>query len=126
MHFGRSRITPYCDSHHRLIRPRSLHWQSSATSTLNFIWEISIMAYVITDSCIKDSLCVDVCPTDCIHPKQDEPGFEAATQLFVDPVECIDCGACVPACTSDSILAVDDIPEDKKHFIETNAAYYKN
>jgi len=58
------------------------------------------MAYVITDSCIKDSLCVDVCPTDCIHPKQDEPGFEEATQLFVDPVECIDCGACVPACTS--------------------------
>ena len=54
------------------------------------------MAYVITDSCIKDSLCVDVCPTDCIHPKQDEPGFEEATQLFVDPAECIDCGACIP------------------------------
>ncbi|MGB5155521.1 MAG: 4Fe-4S binding protein, partial [Candidatus Sulfotelmatobacter sp.] len=33
------------------------------------------MAYVITDSCIKDSLCVDVCPTDCIHPNLDEPGF---------------------------------------------------
>jgi NAD-dependent dihydropyrimidine dehydrogenase PreA subunit len=84
------------------------------------------MAYVITDSCIKDSLCVDVCPTDCIHPKEDDPGFEAATQLFVDPVECIDCGACVPICTSDVILAVDDVPEDKKVFIERNAAYYKN
>ena len=34
------------------------------------------MAYVITDTCIKDSLCVEVCPTDCIHPKTDEPGFE--------------------------------------------------
>jgi NAD-dependent dihydropyrimidine dehydrogenase PreA subunit len=45
----------------------------------------NIMAYVILDSCIKDSLCVDVCPTDCIHPKQDEPGFEAATQMYVDP-----------------------------------------
>ena len=65
------------------------------------------MAYVITDSCIKDSLCVNVCPTDCIHPKADEPGFEAATQLFVDPVECIDCGeARVPVCTSDSIHTV--------------------
>jgi ferredoxin len=62
------------------------------------------MAYVITDSCIKDSLCVEVCPTDCIHPKQDEPGFEAATQMYVDPEGCIDCGACIPACTSDSIL----------------------
>ncbi|MFZ0291576.1 MAG: 4Fe-4S binding protein [Candidatus Sulfotelmatobacter sp.] len=84
------------------------------------------MAYVITDSCIKDSLCVDVCPTDCIHPKQDEPGFEEAKQLFVDPAECIDCGACIPACTSDSIVAVDDVPEDKKQFIETNAAHFKN
>jgi len=37
------------------------------------------MAYVITDSCIKDLLCVDACPTDCIHPKKDEPAFEAAS-----------------------------------------------
>ena len=40
------------------------------------------MAYVITDNCIKDSLCVEVCPTDCIHPKQDEPEFETATQMY--------------------------------------------
>jgi ferredoxin--NADP+ reductase len=63
------------------------------------------MAYVITDSCIKDALCAEVCPTDCIHPKPDEPGFEAATQMYVDPEGCIDCGACIPACTSDSIHA---------------------
>jgi ferredoxin len=82
------------------------------------------MAYVITDSCIKDSLCSDVCPTDCIHPKTDEPGFEEATQLYVDPEGCIDCGACVPVCTSDSIYPVDDLPEESKRFIETNAAYF--
>lgn len=84
------------------------------------------MAYVITDACIKDALCVDVCPTDCIHPKKDEAAFEAAKQLFVDPVECIDCGACVPVCTSDSIYALEDLPEEKKEFIERNAGYYKN
>jgi ferredoxin len=84
------------------------------------------MAYVITDSCIKDYLCVDICPTDSIHPKQDEPAFDEATQLLVDPAECIDCGACVPACTSDSILAVDDVPEDEKPFVEKNGAYFKN
>ncbi len=43
------------------------------------------MAYVITDSCIKDSLCVDVCPTDCIHPKQDEPGFESSHSALRRP-----------------------------------------
>jgi ferredoxin len=82
------------------------------------------MAYVITDACIKDELCVDVCPTDCIHPKKDEPGFEEATQLFVDPNGCIDCGACVPACTSDSIRPVEELSEEEKPFIEKNAAYF--
>jgi ferredoxin len=84
------------------------------------------MAYVITDACIKDLLCVDVCPTDCIHPKEDEAGFEAAAQLYVDPVGCIDCGACVPACGSDSIHAVEDLPEELKPFIDKNAAYFSN
>ncbi|HMK31360.1 MAG TPA: ferredoxin family protein [Terriglobales bacterium] len=82
------------------------------------------MAYVITDACIKDELCVEACPTDCIHPKKDEPGFEAATQLFVDPAGCIDCGACVPVCTSNAILLADDLPEELKPFIEKNAAHY--
>jgi len=82
------------------------------------------MAYVITDTCIKDFLCVDVCPTDCIHPKKDEPNVDAVTQLYVDPVGCIDCGACVPVCTSDSIFVVDDLKEEQKKFIDINAKYY--
>ena len=84
------------------------------------------MAHVITDACIEDLLCVDVCPTDCIHPKKDEAGFEAAAQLYVDPVGCIDCGACVPACTSDSIHPAEDLPEDLKPFIDKNAAFFAN
>ena len=84
------------------------------------------MAYVITDSCIKDFLCVDVCPTDCIHPKKDEPGVDAVAQLFVEPAGCIDCGACVPVCTSDSIHSIDDLSDDQKRFIEINAAHYAN
>lgn len=82
------------------------------------------MAYVITDTCTKDHLCVDVCPTDCIHPKADEPNVEEVTQLFVDPAGCIDCGACVPVCPSESIFAADDLPEEKKAFLESNAAHY--
>ncbi len=82
------------------------------------------MAHVITDSCIKDALCVDACPTDCIHPKQDEEKWEAVTQLFIDQNECIDCGACMSACTSNAIFPADDLPEDKKEFAEKNAGYY--
>jgi ferredoxin len=84
------------------------------------------MAYVITDTCIKDELCIDVCPTDCIHPKKDEPGFEAATQLYVNPADCIDCGACVPACTSESIKPIDDLADGQKKFVDINAQFFAN
>jgi ferredoxin len=86
--------------------------------------EIAIMAYIITDTCTKDELCVEACPTDCIHPKKDEEKFEAATQLYVDPEGCIDCGACVPVCPTNSIFIVDEVPADKQEFIAKNAAYY--
>ena len=58
------------------------------------------MAYVITEPCIntKDASCVDVCPVDCIHPRKDETEFETVAQLYIDPDECIDCGACEPEC----------------------------
>ena len=86
--------------------------------------ERAIMAYVITDTCTKDELCVEACPTDCIHPKKDEEGFEAATQLYVDPDGCIDCGACVPVCPTNSIFVVDEVPADKQEFIAKNAEHY--
>ncbi len=82
------------------------------------------MAYVITDNCIKDSLCVDACPSDAIHPRSDEDGFETATQMYVDPAECVDCGACTPACTSDAIFALDEVPADKSQFIALNEAHF--
>ena len=43
------------------------------------------MAYVITDTCTKDELCVEACPVDCIHPKKDEPAFEEVKHLMIDP-----------------------------------------
>ncbi len=84
------------------------------------------MAYVIAEPCIgtKDTACVDACPVDCIHPKKDEDGHGEADQLFIDPVECIDCGACVPACPVSAIFAADDLPEKWAHFTEKNAAHF--
>jgi ferredoxin len=31
--------------------------------------------------------------------------------LYIDPDECIDCGACVPACPVDAIFAQVDVPD---------------
>jgi ferredoxin len=46
--------------------------------------------------------------------------------MYVDPENCIDCGACVAVCTSSSILPVDELPEELKEFVAKNAAYYSN
>jgi ferredoxin len=82
------------------------------------------MAYVITDTCTKDELCVQACPVDCIHPKQDEPNFADIPQLYVNPADCIDCGACVPVCPTNSIFPVEEVPAEQAHFTEINAKYY--
>jgi NAD-dependent dihydropyrimidine dehydrogenase PreA subunit len=46
-----------------------------------------VTAYVINEPCIgtKDISCVEVCPVDCIHPTPEEPGFDEADQLYIDP-----------------------------------------
>ena len=72
------------------------------------------MTFIITSPCIdtKDQACVDVCPVDCIHF---EDGVD--TMLYINPVECIDCGACEPACPVDAIFDESGIPDDQNKFI---------
>jgi ferredoxin len=82
------------------------------------------MAYVITEQCTKDNKCVEVCPVDCIHPRKDEAGYEEATQLYVSPTDCIDCGACVPVCEASAIFTLDELPEQFKAAAEKNAQHY--
>ena len=64
------------------------------------------MTYVIVEPCIgvKDASCVDVCPVDCIHATDDDPMF------FIDPDECIDCGACEPECPWQAIFEEVAVP----------------
>ena len=69
------------------------------------------MAYVIAEPCIDvlDIACVSVCPVDCIHY---EEGVDR--KLFIDPNECIDCGACEPECPVDAIKPdTEDDPDGK-------------
>lgn len=84
------------------------------------------MPFIITDPCIgtKDTACVDVCPVDCIHPRKDEAEFEAAAMLYIHPEECIDCGACVPACPVTAIYdSHDSTPSSQKDLIPANTIY---
>ena len=81
------------------------------------------MAYYITETCIdvKDKACVEVCPVDCIHPIDGE----GEPMLYIDPDECIDCGACEPECPVEAIFAEEDVPEDQDRFVEINTKYFE-
>ncbi len=79
------------------------------------------MAYVITEPCIdvKDASCVAVCPVDCIH------GDDEDNMLYINPDECIDCGACTPECPVSAIFPAENVPEQWRSYIELNAAYFQ-
>ena len=85
------------------------------------------MTFVIAEPCIgeKDTACVDACPVDCIHPREDEVVFDTSDQLFIDPEECIDCGACVPECPVEAIFPEDEVPDNWAHFTEINAKHFE-
>lgn len=72
------------------------------------------MPHIIVEPCIgtKDQACVDVCPVECIYETDD--------QFYIQPEECIDCGACVPACPVEAIFPEEDVPEQWESFIKKN------
>jgi NAD-dependent dihydropyrimidine dehydrogenase PreA subunit len=84
------------------------------------------MTRVITSLCVgtKTADCVDVCPVDCIHPKKDEQGFAQAQQLFINPGDCIDCGACEPVCPVKAIFPEDELPAEHKGDALANAHHF--
>ncbi|MGE3073710.1 MAG: ferredoxin family protein [Dehalococcoidia bacterium] len=81
------------------------------------------MTYVITTPCIdvQDQACVEVCPVDCIHFDEGKDRM-----LYINPDECIDCGACEPACPVTAIFAEDDVPGDQAAFTEINVLWYSD
>jgi NAD-dependent dihydropyrimidine dehydrogenase PreA subunit len=81
------------------------------------------MTYVIAEPCIDviDQSCVAVCPVDCIH-------FDQGTDriLYIDPDECIDCGACEPECPVNAIFPEDQVPTEWAAYTELNARWFKD
>jgi ferredoxin len=73
------------------------------------------MTYIVTENCqtCRFTDCVTVCPVDCFHADDE--------MLYIDPVECIDCGACVPECPVEAIFAEEDCPPEQKQWIAINA-----
>ena len=79
------------------------------------------MAYVIAEPCIDvlDISCVSVCPVDCIHY---EEGVDR--KLFIDPNECIDCGACEPECPVNAIFPEESLPPEWANYTQIDAQWF--
>jgi NAD-dependent dihydropyrimidine dehydrogenase PreA subunit len=76
------------------------------------------VTYVIGEPCIDimDRACVDECPVDCI--------YEGARSLYINPDECVDCGACEPVCPVEAIYYEDDLPDALRPYKDDNARFF--
>ncbi len=71
------------------------------------------MTWVVTRLCrdCVDQACVDVCPVECIYEYTGNDKEAFPNQLYIDPEECIDCGACEPECPWEAIFEDASVPD---------------
>ena len=92
--------------------------------------------YIITSRCADacDTACVAVCPVDCIHglvsneALEDMPQSErvaAGLRLYIDPDECIGCGACQPECPVDAIFEESLLPAGEEDQPEVARRFFR-
>jgi NAD-dependent dihydropyrimidine dehydrogenase PreA subunit len=76
------------------------------------------MTYVIGLACVDvmHKACVQECPVDCI--------YEGARAMYINPNECVDCGACKLICDAGAIFYETDLPEDQHGHLVDNAAFF--
>jgi NAD-dependent dihydropyrimidine dehydrogenase PreA subunit len=60
------------------------------------------MPFFIASDCLDvlDKSCTEECPVDCI--------YEGDRKMYINPKECIDCGACEPVCPVSAVIS--DLP----------------
>lgn len=78
------------------------------------------MPYVITEACVDvmDRTCIDQCPVDCIQ--------QGTRMLYINPDDCIDCGACEPVCPQNAIYLDSSLPSELGAYLSINADFYSS
>jgi NAD-dependent dihydropyrimidine dehydrogenase PreA subunit len=74
---------------------------------------VAVMTYVIGTACadVMHKSCVQECPVDCI--------YEGARTLYINPDECVDCGACKPACEAERSTTKPIYPKTSRNISPT-------
>ena len=76
------------------------------------------MPYVIAAPCIDimDKSCMEECPVDCI--------YEGERKLYINPKECIDCGACEPVCPVEAISQDRRVADEHTEHVDDNRRFF--
>lgn len=76
------------------------------------------MTYIIALPCVDvmDKSCIEECPVDCI--------YEGDRMMYIQPDECVDCGACEPVCPVEAIYYEDDVPAQYSEYTAVNAEFF--
>lgn len=75
------------------------------------------MTYYIGAACIDemDRSCMEECPVDCI--------YEGERKLYINPIECIDCGNCLEVCPVQAV-GHDRMPDRDEVYLLDNASFF--
>jgi NAD-dependent dihydropyrimidine dehydrogenase PreA subunit len=78
------------------------------------------MPFFITGDCLDvlDKSCIEECPVDCI--------YEGGRKMYIQPRECIDCGACEPVCPVTAIVSDMTMTDDTRVWKDDNAAFFSD
>jgi NAD-dependent dihydropyrimidine dehydrogenase PreA subunit len=77
------------------------------------------MPFFIAGECLDvlDKSCTEECPVDCI--------YEGDRKMYINPAECIDCGACEPVCPVSAIRTDVRMEAADRPWLQDNAAFFE-
>ena len=77
------------------------------------------MTFVVTQACVdvKDKSCIQVCPADCL--------YEGDRMMYINPEQCINCGACEPVCPMQAIRFDEELEGEDEKFLAINAEFFE-
>jgi len=98
------------------------------------------MSFMVGSKCVGvcDTGCVEACPVGCIHGPIDTTGSGAEVpdlqaqaklsglQLYINPDECIECGACLSECPVEAIYESEQetIDVGEKEYVHKNYNFF--
>jgi NAD-dependent dihydropyrimidine dehydrogenase PreA subunit len=76
------------------------------------------MPFFVTGACLDvlDKSCLEECPVDCI--------YQGDRKMYIQPRECIDCGACEAVCPVTAIASDLRLTDANRPWRDDNAAFF--